>query len=113
MGGFGAALVLAIVVVGYRLAQRWACGSSDVDAPRAVAAAAVSSSAAVVTASIVAASEPSLAGACLAGAAMLIGTCLAAVGASQVHAALRTTPGGLNPPTHRCGTMLGDVAAGR
>lgn len=92
VGGFGAALALTIAIVGYRVVRRWARGSSDVDAPRAVAAAAVVSSAAVVAAFFVAASEPSLAGACLAAAALLAITSLVAVGAAQVHAALRTTP---------------------
>jgi hypothetical protein len=92
VGAFGVTLALTIAVVGYRLVRRWARGSSDVDAPRAVAAAVVISSAAVVAASFIATGEPSLAGVFLVGAALLVVTSLVAVGASQVHAALRTTP---------------------
>ncbi len=92
VGAFGVALALMIAVVGYRLVRRWTRGSSDIDAPRAVPAAAVISSAAVVAASFVATSEPSLAGAFFVGATLLVVTSFATVGASQVRAALRTTP---------------------
>jgi hypothetical protein len=92
IGGFGAALALAIAIGGYLVVRRWGRGSPDVDSPRTVATAATTSSAAIVAAFFAGASDTSLAEACAVGAVLLVIASLAAVGASQLHAALRTTP---------------------
>lgn len=88
--GLGAVLALTIAIVGCRLVQRLARGSSDVASPRPVAAAAIISSAAIVAGFFAWASESRLAGSFVAGAALLVITSLATVAAAQISARLRT-----------------------
>ncbi|WP_144681206.1 hypothetical protein [Cellulosimicrobium sp. TH-20] len=93
VGGVGAVLALGCGVLGWRLVRGWARGSSDVEAPRAVATAATLSAAAIVGAFVTAATGSGVAEVCAAGAALLVVTSLAVLGSTQVRAARRAPAG--------------------
>lgn len=93
VGGVGAVLALACGVLGWRLVRGWARGSSDVEAPRAVATAATLSAAAIVGAFFTAATGSGVDEVCAAGAALLVVASLAVLGSTQVRAARREPAG--------------------
>ncbi|QUB99101.1 hypothetical protein [Cellulosimicrobium cellulans] len=93
VGGVGAVLALGCGVLGWRLVRGWARGSSDVEAPRAVATAATLSAAAIVGAIFTAATGSGVAEVCAAGAALLVVTSLVVLGSTQVRAARRAPAG--------------------